>query len=81
MNTAVSARGVRAIRTGAARCVSAARFAVNAARLRSNDTARCRWDGVRVTAEILVLPTLFLWAVVFRSMVEDVLELAEVRNG
>jgi hypothetical protein len=30
-------------------------------------------------AEMLILPTLFLWAVVFRSMAEDVLELAEVR--
>ena len=66
---------------GAARCVSAARFAVSVARLRLNGTVSCRWDGVRVTAEILVLPTLLLWAVVFRSMAEDVLELAEVRNG
>ena len=29
--------------------------------------------------EILLLPTLILWAVVFRSMIEDALLLAEVR--
>ena len=34
-----------------------------------------------MTAELLVLPTLLLWAVVFRSMAEDVMELAKVRNG
>jgi hypothetical protein len=34
-----------------------------------------------MTSELLVLPTLFLWAVVFRSMAEDVLELAKVRSG